>query len=624
MKVLSKNEVDKILRESINEALRRLGGNQAAATPAVGATTTVANDPYFDCKFLPSTKGGTNPTCTGAFYEQDDNGNEILVVRLEWIHNQHIQDVITYLNKTYPEILAAVNGNVSQRQAAALGAKAPHPIDIRVIYGKEDEFMNVLPNIVNFIAHLSGTKHGFYTRESIVGLESSIKGRISEAPSKADYDLAEQRIVNNVDELLQKIQNPENIKVMGLVGGSSVQGNSLSLQDAKAAGWKISSTRNQIQIKGQLPNATFVTNAWTWENVFNRTINDKTLFAIIKKPRNDKKKDINALNRAAGQLGYFDPSNPSMQPIDLFKAARKAGNLSSQQQAAVKFLANIFNSDSASYISEKVYDVSNTTLKPGMKDVWNEEVGYADNIQGLPNAAAQAMDAELAKQNGQAYQQMQVVSRTNDELSDIIDIMEDICKRDTGSAPISNGSLGDKIAGLAFHYAKEYICPSRNIVKPSMVSAVSNGFALIFAAVYGFHVQRYAQGLSAVYQSTKTEESYKEVVKIVFQDYVDLATEIDKRLRALSNMRVKYRKDLKANAQANAQGAQDTDQPQQAVVEEGIYDGKTRILSFDEFASIMMGQGIMEEEVEEVADEPIENLQESFFNLLDRMELING
>jgi hypothetical protein len=308
----------------------------------------------------------------------------------------------------------------------------------------------------------------------------------------------------------------------------------------------------------------------------------------------------------------------------LFKAARKAGNLSSQQQAAVKFLANIFNSDSASYISEKVYDVSNTTLKPGMKDVWNEEVGYSDNIQGLPNAAAQAMDAELAKQNGQAYQQMQVVSRTNDELSDIIDIMEDICKRDTGSAPISNGSLGDKIAGLAFHYAKEYICPSRNIVKPSMVNAVSNGFALIFAAVYGFHVQRYAQGLSAVYQSTKTEESYKEVVKIVFQDYVDLATEIDKRLRALSNMRVKYRKDLKANAQANAQAAQDTDQPQQAVVEESIYGGKTRILSFDEFASIMMGQGIMEEEVEEITDEPIENLQESFFNLLDRMELING
>lgn len=624
MKVLSKNEVDKILRESIDEALRRLGGNQPAAAPAAGATTTVANDPYFDCKFLPSGRGGTNPTCTGAFYEQDDSGNEILVVRLEWIHNQHINDVITYLNQNYSQILTAVNGSVSKRQAATLGAKAPHPIDIRIIYGKEAEFEQILPNIVNFIAHLSGTKHGFYTRESIMGLETSIKGRIDEAPSKADYDLAEERIVANVDELLQKIQNPENIKVMGLVGGTRVQGSSLSLQDAKAAGWKISSARNQIQIKAQLPNATFVTNAWTWLTIFNRTINDTSLFAIITKPRNEKKKDVNALNRAAGQLGYFDPANPSIQPIDLFKAARKAGNLSSQQETAVKFLANVFNTDTVSFIHEKVYDVSNTTVMPGKKDVWSEEVGFADNIQGLPNAAAQAMDAELAKQNGQAYQQMQVVSRTNDELSDIIEIMEDICKRDTGSAPMSSGSLGDKIAGLAYHYAKEYICPARNIVKPSMVNAVANGFALIFAAVYGFHVQRYAQGLSAVYQASKTEENYKEVVKLVFQDYVDLATEIDKRLRTLSNMRVKYRKDLKTNAQAQTQDATNNGQPQQAVVEEGAYNRTSRILSFDEFAAIMMGQKIMEEEVEEVSEEPIESLQESFFGLLDRMELING
>lgn len=606
MKILNNNEVDILLKEALAEAFKKFGAAAPAApAPTANATATVANDPFIGCKF--DDKTGARPNCVGAFFEEDDNGDELLTVRIAHIHVQHMKTVIAELNKKYPNILAAKDASLLVRQSSKARAAGvtPNLIDITIFNGKEQDFENILPNIAYYIATLSGTKNGYYTRQSIEKLPASIKGKISAAPTKRDFELAEERIINNVEQLLQKLQDPENLKVMGLTGSGKLIGSSaslaaLSIKNAESTGWRLSN-RNQMLIKAQLPNATFVTNEWTWNNLFNREVIDKSQFALATKSDTKKKKNLSALNQATGKLGYYDPSNPSIQPIDIYNAKRKSGNLSTQQIAAVNFLSNMLNPDKTNFITEKVYDVANTKLMKDangnpLRDIWNEEIGYADNLQGLPNAAAQKADIDIAKANGEEYQKVQVVPYTNDELPDILDAFQDIYKAQVGRNPvINNGSMGDKIAGVAYQYANDYICPNFNIQKGDLKTAICNAFAMYFAAVYGFHVQSYAAGFSELLQKAKGDENYTKVFKQIMLEAGNVSNKISKKLQAISHEKAIQRRDNKAAA-AQAQSAQDQDAQQQTTVAES----------------------------EEVIDEPIQDLQESFFNLLDRMDNIYG
>lgn len=606
MKILNNHEVDILLKESIAEAFKKFGAT-APAAPAADNSQTVANDPFATCKF--DDKKGAQVICAGAFFETNDEGDELLTVRIAHVHVQHVAHVVSELNKTYPNILAAKDVSKSARQSteARTSGVAPNLIDITVFNGKEQEFESILPNIAFIIAKWSGKANGYYTRQSIVKLPASIKGRITAAPTKRDFELAEERIIRNVEELLQKLQNPENLKVMGLTGSGKLVGASPSLADltiknAESTGWRLSN-RNQMLVKSQLPNATFVTSEWAWKNLFNREVIDTDQFAIIVRSNTKKKKDLSSFNQASGQLGYYDPNNRSIQPMDIYNAKRQAGKLSAQQVAAVRNLSNMLNPNKTNFIPEKVFDVANTKLMTDasgnpLPDKWSEEVGYANNLLGLPNTAAQKADIDIAKANGEEYQKVQVTPYSNDELPDILAAFQDIYTTQLGKPPvINNGSIGDKIAGIAYQYANDYICPNFNIQKGDLKTAICNAFAMYFAAVYGFHVQHYAMGFSELLQKAKNDEKYTKVFKQIMLEAGSVSNKISKKLQTISHDKAIQRRNNKAAmAQKQDAQAQDGNAEQQTTVAES----------------------------EEIIDEPTQNLQESFFNLLDRIENIYG
>lgn len=588
------------IENMVNEALQRFG----ATTAGNGTATAVKDHP-----------NAISPSARSAFYVKDDNGNEKLVVRLQWIHNQHTNALIQDWNKKYGQILSA-KLNTSEK----LGPKEPTPIDLEIVPGQEEAFKQIIPGIVSDIAALNGKANGYYKQGALASLANSILGRIDEAPSEEDLKKAEERQAMNVDKIVSMLSDPNYTKKLGFVGGvtvnvsQSISNQQKIIKQGNSCGWRISPV-NQLMVKSYLPNATFVTNEWTWNNIFNRDVVDKTLFALEIKTANNKPKDINAWNQAAAQLGYVDNTNSNRQPYDVFRAEKKAGQLSQAEIMAVMFLANILNPNSPDFTKQKVYDISNTQLRPGMPDVFNTEVNLADNIQGVPNALAVANDKKAAAGAGVQYKPQQIVRRGDEEITDIINILAAICSRDCGTTPrgVIGGSLGDDIAHYADFYAKNYVCPGRNIVVPAIKEAIGNAFAIGLAAVYGFQVQQYSGRLNAALTNARKDQSFKDNLTKCYQDFISLVGEINSELLKMSSSRIKAKK--KANNAA----------AQKAVVEEAFEGGMPKPISFEEFAHYA-GLDLEEGEVmEETAEEETpEMVTESFFKLYDKMENLNG
>lgn len=593
------SDIEKMVNEALYE-LQRFG----APAGGKGTTTAVKDHP-----------NAVAPTARSASYVKDDNGNENLVVRLQWIHNQHINKLIQDWNNKYGSILSA-KPNTTEK----LGPKEPTPIDLTILPGQEDEFKKILPNIASDISALNGVANGYYKQNALASLPNSIIGRIDEAPSDEDLKKAEERQAMNVDKILSLLSDPNYTKKLGFVGGvtvnfsQSIANRQKIIKQGNSCGWRISPV-NQLMVKSYLPTATFVTNEWTWNNVFNRDVVDKTLFALEIKTANNKIKDINAWNQAAAQLGYVDNTNSGRQPYDVFRAEKKAGQLSQAEIMAVMFLANILNPQSPDFTKQKVYDISNTQLRPGMPDVFNTEVNLADNIQGIPNALAVTNDKKAAVDAGVQYKPQQIVRRGDEEITDIINILSAICTQKCGTSPRGvGGSLGDDIAHYADFYAKNYVCPGRNIVVPAIKEAVGNAFAIGLAAVYGFQVQKYSANLNAALGNARKDQTFKENITKCYQDFIALVGEINSELLKLSHSRAKSR--------ANGSGANNG--TVKAVVEEGLGDGMPKPISFKEFAHYA-GLELDEEVMEETADETTpEMVQEGFFRLFDKMENLNG
>ena len=599
--VMDKNNSNiKELRAIVNEALNELMRKGQSVTPAA-VNTPAANVPK-NPKLL------AKPVCTTAFYGKPDaNGMEPLTVRIANIHAVHQNTLMTDWAQKYGQIFTAC-ANQSQKMG-----NAATPLDILVAPGQEDAFVKIVPDLVQDIANLNGVKGMSYDTNYINGLQLSILGRIDEAPTEEDLIKAQERQRTNLKDILMKLSDPDFTKKLGFVGGVSV--NSYSnikdiVKQGNSVGWRISPL-NQLEVLSYLPNATFVTNAWTWEHVFNREVIDESQFALeCKVSSNDKPKDINSRIQAAAQLGYIDTQNTNRNPWDVYKSI--SGQLSQSQRIAVEFLANILNPNDGHYVHQKVYDVSNTRLIAGKPDVWNEEVNFADNIRGIPNAKAQEY---LSSSNGESantanMQQIQWKPKGEEEVGDIIQSLSAICARHCGRTPnaVAGDSLGDTIAHFAEFYAQYYVCPNRQIVKPELVTATCNAFAIGLASIYGFSVQRRGNQLAAAVNDPKFQTTLNDL----WQDFMDLVSELNVDLLRKSNQKKKA--SMAKTATPVAESIEKTNM------------GKN--ITFKDFANLIINGGnvlsdsVVEEEV--VDDVSTKNIQESFFKMLDKIERING
>jgi len=601
------SDIKRMVKESIDE-ITRMGQSVAPATINTPSAKAPSN-----AKLL------GKPMCSNAFFSKpDDNGQEYLTVRLNNIHGVHQNQLMMDWRQKYGQIF---NASINQSQRVG---NASAPMDLTVLPGQESAFEQIVPNLVQDIANLNGVKGMSYDTNFLNGLQVSIIGRIDEAPSEADLEKAQIRQRANVKDIMMKLSDPEFTKKLGFVGGVSVSSYS-NLKDivkqGNSVGWRLS-PMNQLMVLSYLPNASFVTNAWTWDHIFNREVVDPNLFALEVKVANDKPKDINSRMQAAAQLGYIDTQNTSKQPWDVYRSIKK--DLDQSQRIAVEFLANILNPHDPHFIKQKVYDISNTVLKKDagkpddfgkmgsngyMYDRFNEEVNFADNIKGIPNAKAQNYLAQSAANTGDTSGQTQVQPqwqpKGEEEIGDIINILSALCSKYCGRTPntVAGDSLGDTIAHFADFYARYYICPNRQIVKPSLVDAACNAFAIGLASVYNLPVQRRGGQMSKALQDPEFEKTLNDL----YQDFMDLVSEINVELLKLSSARRKKK----------------VSQPAAKVVEEDINEQSSfgQPISFDEFKNLFVGN-VMEEELDE--EPSLDTIQESFFNMLDKLERING
>ena len=195
------------------------------------------------------------------------------------------------------------------------------------------------------------------------------------------------------------------------------------------------------------------------------------------------------------------------------------------------------------------------------------------------------------------------------ELLKVIDILKTICINKCKSAPneVPGDSRGDTIAHYADFYARNFVCPNRNIVKPQLKTATCNAFAITLAAIYSFPVKRRGNDLSQALQ----DPEFTKTITFLKHDFWDLVNEIDVELLKRSS------RDAKASRAAAKKA-----------VSESINETTMNRQELDKiFVNAFLGTSNQVETIdeEEILDEvTIENIQESFYSLLDKMEHING
>lgn len=598
------SDIKKIIKESVNEITRMSAGGAQSITPS--NITTNNKKPS---KSVLNIK----PTCNTAFYsEPDADKNEFLTVRLLNIHNPHKSKLQTLWGKYKDIFFAKPNQTMAMKGA-------PTPFDLIVNPGKEDDFVNLLPSLIQDIADMSGVGGLTYDENSLKSLQLSILGRIDEAPNEEDLRLANERQATNIKDIIQKLSDPDFIKKIGFVGGVNVSSYSNIndiIKQGNAMGWRISPL-NQLMVLSYLPNATFVTNAWTWEHVFNREIIDTKKFAFELKPSNNKPVDINARMKAAAALGYIDKSNPNKNPYDVYKQLKKT--LSQSQKIAFEFLTNIYNPHEAFFDKQKVYDISNTRLIPGAYDVWNEEINFSDNIRGFLNKKATEY---INQQNNNDTQietpietptTTQWQSKSDEELGNIITILKNICLDRCGSVPraVDGDSIGDTIAHYTAFYAKNYICTHRNIVKPNEIQVVSNLFAIAMAAVFSVPIDNRVNNLSTTLNDSKFEEKLTDL----WQDFIELVSLINVELLKISSKKIKNVKASKGNQTNNANTA---NAPLKNVMESIGNKQLMKPIQFKDFVEIYKSITNNEDDINN--NTLLETMRDSFFNFLDRLD----
>jgi len=105
----------------------------------------------------------------------------------------------------------------------------------------------------------------------------------------------------------------------------------------------------------------------------------------------------------------------------------------------------------------------------------------------------------------------------------IIKVLLDICSKYCGKTPnmVANGNPSETIANLCDFYARYYVCPNRQIVKPAFVDAVCYIFSVAIPRTFGFSVQRNKQ-INGVLQSPEFEGTRN----VIYQDFMDLMNKI--------------------------------------------------------------------------------------------------
>lgn len=212
--------------------------------------------------------------------------------------------------------------------------------------------------IVETLEYLENSGH--YTMPSINDIMMDLKFALQDAVSQEDMKKATKTTDEMWVDFMKRLKDPD---VQALIKSISPY-----YMGDSAYGWKMALS-NAMRIKKEIPYATFVKTRYQWFREYNRTINPNSPKVLILVPLDSEVHDRGSVMR---QLGHKDNV--------------KFGDLSTQQKDAV--MVNSRSGNAAHYTWKYVYDVSNTTVIDGEDDIFNETVGFVNNLTGELNDKA--------------------------------------------------------------------------------------------------------------------------------------------------------------------------------------------------------------------------------------------
>lgn len=188
----------------------------------------------------------------------------------------------------------------------------------------------------------------------------------------------EQTTDNMFAELMQKLKDPKVRAMLSSIGQYQIAESSY--------GWKFA-LNNVITIQAQNPNTTFLKQRHAWLESYNRKIKSgaKPIFVVV--PSNQKTGITDAeIRKVMTEAGYGqDETFESLSP---------------QQKEYI--IITVRYMTGKGFLVQPYYDISDTYVIDGERDIWSEDPGFDNNLTGHLNDAAMA-DLEKRKASLNTY-----------------------------------------------------------------------------------------------------------------------------------------------------------------------------------------------------------------------------
>lgn len=356
---------------------------------------------------------------------------EYIAVYLSHVWKDGVQNLVNAINSSVPS-------NVMH------AAETKNTVVIRVNIAMKNDIPNYVAKMGAAIKALND-----YSEQSVDNLCVSIFDEVDEVATSQDIDNAKERTISNWQEMLAKLEDPQTrLQLLRYQ----------TTNDYAVTYGHILSSKNVKDILDQFPKASFVAEASTWKKIFHRSVKPGAQRIVVTKPLPGSV-TTDALNQAAQECGFDS----------FIDAKRKTGN---STQVINKIRITAEKNGTPSFIKVIMYDVSDTIppSNPSL-DVWTNQIGLSDNLNGALNNKAQEFDdihnSSIKTNNKQIASKAQESKWKNRRMA-----IEFVCKRNSiPTDSLSNLTDEDFIIKASMLYS-EKIAPKYGIIHPQQIEEV--------------------------------------------------------------------------------------------------------------------------------------------------------
>lgn len=362
-----------------------------------------------------------------------------------------------------------------------------------------EDFKNILPTLVDELR-----KFNHYNDKSLDEFEEKILSIIEKTPTQEELAANEKTVISNWKQLLETLNDPETKKKFLAFQTTYICQNSFS--DAAL------SPSNVVEVRLADPQASFVTDAATWKNRFNRVVTPGSPFVIITKPEQSIPpiKLLEADPVVRGKGGWNKLCKDS------------GGPWYGEAWAAIKRV-RIKNNLRTTYYKSKVYDVRFTQPIDPNNDPFLKVANLVNNLTGELNQVAKEMmmkNAALTGQEKPDFEAKKEGLQTSDELMKYKQYILAKCKSKKIDIP-EVGSDNEIIASAIYAYAYK-IAEEYNVLSPKAKGAFAS--AVLYSVAYSIGLESSKVSQAADIFGKISPEEGEELIQKTFEIYKQLAT----------------------------------------------------------------------------------------------------